>query len=304
MYHYVRPLKDSRYPEIKGLELEGFDRQIAFFKNNFEFITALQLVNCIYDDRNSIPKNSLLLTFDDGLKDHYLHVLPTLKKHKIQGLFFIPVKIIENKYVLDVHKIHFILATCKNKIKLVNEIFSMINEHRREYSLQSPESYFEALAIPNRFDPKEVIFIKRILQRELPKDLRAKFTDYLFEEFVTNDERSFSKELYLSFNEIREMKEEGMYFGSHGYTHEWLSSLSEIELDIELQHCLNFYSKINGNLSDLIMCYPYGDFNDLIIKKLKERGYKVGLTTQVGDATLNEKNAFTLKRFDTNDFPQ
>ena len=32
MYHYVRDLKNSRYPNIKGLDIEKFKKQIKFFK--------------------------------------------------------------------------------------------------------------------------------------------------------------------------------------------------------------------------------------------------------------------------------
>ena len=35
MYHYVRPLKKSKYPEINGLELSGFIRQLEYFKKKF-----------------------------------------------------------------------------------------------------------------------------------------------------------------------------------------------------------------------------------------------------------------------------
>ncbi|MGV8982708.1 hypothetical protein [Clostridium sp.] len=31
MYHYVRDLKNSRYPEIKGLDYNLFKNQIDFF---------------------------------------------------------------------------------------------------------------------------------------------------------------------------------------------------------------------------------------------------------------------------------
>ena len=34
MYHYVRDLKNSRYPNIKGLDIEKFKKQIKFFKEN------------------------------------------------------------------------------------------------------------------------------------------------------------------------------------------------------------------------------------------------------------------------------
>ena len=32
MYHYIRDLKNSRYPEIKGLDYDLFKEQIAFFQ--------------------------------------------------------------------------------------------------------------------------------------------------------------------------------------------------------------------------------------------------------------------------------
>ncbi len=303
MYHYVRPIKQSSYPEIKGLEIEGFLRQIEFFKKNFHFITAEELLDCIYEQKQ-IPEKSVWLTFDDGFKDHYTHVFPILKKYQIQGSFFPPAKPIEENIVLDVHKIHFILASISNKQEIINEIFNLINQFKDEYNLKKSETYYENLAIANRFDTKEVVFIKRILQRDLPKQAKEIFTNQLFEKFVTTDEKSFSKELYLSFEEIQEMKESGMFFGSHGYAHEWLTYLSENDLTHEIQKSLDFIHKINMSFNNLIMCYPYGNNDSNTISKLKSEGFKAGLTTEVGDATLDQSNLFSLQRYDTNDFPQ
>ena len=52
------------------------------------------------------------------------------------------------------------------------------------------------------------------------------------------------------------------------------------------------------------MCYPYGNYNSNVIEKISKYDFKAGLTTEVGDAILNHENAFKLKRYDTNDFPQ
>jgi len=303
MYHYVRPLKQSKYPEIKGLELEGFLRQIEYLNSNFNFITAEQLLDCIYE-KIEVPEKAVLLTFDDGFKDHYSHVLPVLRNFNIQGSFFPPAKPIEEHIVLGVHKIHFILANTPNKQDIINEIFNLINQYKEEYELQKPESYYLNLAVANRFDTKDVIFIKRILQRDLPRRVRKIITDHLFEKFVTRDEKSFSSELYLSFEEMEEMKEIGMYFGSHGYAHEWLSYLSEDELRYEIRKSLDFCHKISKSLDNLIMCHPYGNYSEQTISELKKSGFKAGLTTELGDAILNPLNAFSLKRYDTNDFPQ
>lgn len=302
MYHYVRP-KESQFPEIRGLEIEGFKRQINYFKANFNFLTASQVLDCIYNNTD-LPENSILLTFDDGLKEHYQYVFPFLKKEKVQGLFFPPVKPLEENIVLDVHKIHFILAKCKNTSRLKNEIFRFIRDKKQQFNLLEPEKYYEKLASPNRFDSGEIIFIKRILQRELSLHLRHEIVDYLFQKYVTENETEFSTELYMSKEEINEMIEGGMFFGSHGYSHEWLTNLTNEELTIELEKCTSFYSHLKKNHENWIMCYPYGDYNQFVIEKMIKMGYKLGLTTEVGDAILEKKNAYTLKRYDTNDFPQ
>jgi len=38
MYHYVRPINDSKFPGIKGLELDGFKRQLDYLKENFNIV--------------------------------------------------------------------------------------------------------------------------------------------------------------------------------------------------------------------------------------------------------------------------
>ena len=38
MYHYVRPIKGSSYPFIKGLELDEFKTQLNFLEKNYKII--------------------------------------------------------------------------------------------------------------------------------------------------------------------------------------------------------------------------------------------------------------------------
>jgi len=300
MYHYVRPIKNSVDPKIKGLELEGFQRQIDYFAKKFKFISIEQLIESIYDNK-PLPTDSIILTFDDGFNDHYSHVFPILKKKEIQGAFFPPGEPIIKKKILDVHKIHFILARSKNENNLIKEIFDFISANKEEYDLKDPKDYFANLAISNRFDTKEIIFIKRILQRGLPKKVRTELTDLLFKKIV-NDEENLAKNFYLTLDQITEMRESGMFFGSHGYTHEWLTELNDNDLDIELNKSLEFLRKIKQNIR--IMSYPQGNYNERVISKIKKLNYKIGFTIEVGDAELTKKNALKLKRYDTNDFPQ
>ena len=40
MYHYLRGIKGSDCPNIKGLEFDGFKRQLDYLSVNFSIITA------------------------------------------------------------------------------------------------------------------------------------------------------------------------------------------------------------------------------------------------------------------------
>jgi peptidoglycan/xylan/chitin deacetylase (PgdA/CDA1 family) len=298
MYHYVRPIKNSKYPGIKGLEIINFKKQIMFFREKFGFQDFNFLFNESFLEHNTTPA---ILTFDDGLKDHFRYVYPILKNQNIQGLFFPPAKPILENIVLDVHKIHFILSMESDKSKIVKDIFEKIISYKKDYDLENPKNLWHKLAISSRFDTGEVIFIKRILQRELPIKVRTDITNELFEKYVTSNESEFSKELYLSLDEIDEMRENGMYFGSHGYSHQWLSYMSEKNLNTELEKSVKFCERISPN-AEKIMCYPYGDYNEFVLNKIKNIGFIGGLSTKTGDAELNDKNLFTLNRYDTNDF--
>jgi peptidoglycan/xylan/chitin deacetylase (PgdA/CDA1 family) len=301
MYHYVRPINDSIFPKIKGLELEDFKKQINFLVKNYSFLNINQILKKIYENKD-IPTNSIILTFDDGFKDHYDYVFPVLKKLKIQGVFFPPGEPIDKKIVLDVHKIHHILANCNNHKELVEIILKNIKEAKKKFDLENPSDYYKRLAISNRFDDGDIIFIKRILQKELPEKLRNEITDELFLKYVTGDEKEFSSKLYLSHEEIKEMVENGMEFGSHGYSHYWLSNLNESKLDIELKKSEDFLRKFSKNSENWTFCYPYGDYNQKVISKIKNIGFKAGFTTKFSDTELIKEKRFELNRFDTNDF--
>ena len=114
MYHYVRDIKKSKYPNLKGLEFSDFKEQILYFKKNFNVLSNFQFIKII--NSKKIPKKkSVFLTFDDGYIDHYEYVFPFLKKQNIFANFYPPVMCIKNKKVLDVNKIHLILEKRKTE---------------------------------------------------------------------------------------------------------------------------------------------------------------------------------------------
>ena len=72
----------------------------------------------------------------------------------------------------------------------------------------------------------------------------------------------------------------------------------------EIESSKIFCHKINSKNDEMIMCYPYGDYNDQVINEISKRGFKAGTTNMVGDAEISKECIFKLNRYDTNDFPQ
>lgn len=303
MYHYVRDLRHSRYPEIKGLSKDDFEEQIQYIKKHYNVISGPELMDAI-DQGAPLPPRPLILTFDDGYIDHFTEVFPVLDRENLPGCFFPPAKCILEHEVLDVHKIHFILASTPEMRTLVEYIFKRIDENRTRYNLLTSAAYWEKVGKPNRFDPAEVVFCKRILQCELPLELRQAITNELFSRYVTSDGTSFSRELYMSHDQIRVLQRHGMYVGSHGYDHFWLNTLSTQQQEREIDQSLMFLKSVGADVRRWIMCYPYGAYNESLLSVLKSRNCVIGLTTEVGLASLDKNNLLMLPRLDTNDLPK
>lgn len=303
MYHYVRELPYTRYPEIKGLKTSLFREQLLYIQKYYTFVSHRDLISAAYEGKE-LPDNAVWLTFDDAYSDHYVNVFPILDEMGIEGAFFPPVKAIVNHEVLDVNKIHFILASVRDLTSLLADIRQLLDTYRGEYRLQSYDYYWQKLAKANRFDPAEVIFVKRLLQVELNEECRRKMTDNLFRKYVTDDEVAFSRELYMNQDQMKCMVRHGMCIGSHGYDHYWLDSLSTERQAEEVDESMKFLKEIGVDMKAWIMCYPYGAHNESLVNILKERGCKLGLTTDVRAADLANDNPYLLPRLDTNDFPK
>jgi len=303
MYHYVRELKSSRYPDIKGLAVDQFKEQIHYLKQYYNPISAFELMDAI-ESGAKLPPQPVLLTFDDALIDHFTEVFPVLNEAGISGCFFPPAKCILENRVLDVNKIHFILASVPDKRFLVNYIFRYIDEHRSTYGLDQNDLYLQRYGVPSTYDSADVFFIKYMLQRALPEELRNLVTDSLFTQFVSKDERAFSKELYMSIDQISCLQRNGMYIGSHGFDHYHLDSISESAQRNEIDLSLEFLKRVGSDPDRWIMCYPYGAYNESLLSILKKKKCVAGLTTKVDIADLNKGNPLTLPRLDTNDLPK
>lgn len=288
MYHYTRDLKHSRYPEIKGLDKELFKNQIEFMKNSFNVVTMEQVLENIQGEgMHGLPENALLLTFDDGYADNYTVAYPILEEYGLQGSFFIPGKTFATHQLLDVNKIHYILASA-DIYKLVDDLKKQMDYYRgSEYQYASTDELFHDYAVANRFDIKETIFVKRMLQTVLPEKLRNTISSNLFEKYVGVTEEQLAYELYMTEEQIRTIKRHGMFIGIHGYDHYWLGNLPEDKMKQDILMALDTLDEFIDR-KQWVMNYPYGSYNQEVIRYIRQQGACIGLTTDVRVAELGK----------------
>lgn len=301
MYHYTRDLKHSRYPEIKGLDVNLFREQIAFMKSNFNIVTMEQVLEAI-STKDKLPEKALLLTFDDGYADNYNVAMPILEEYGVQGSFFIPGKTFTTHQLLDVNKIHYVLASA-NIYNLVEDLKKEMDYYRgQEFQYASTEELFAKYAVASRFDIKETVFVKQMLQTVLPEKLRNIISSKLFAKYVGVTEEQLAYELYMSKEQIRTMKRHGMFIGIHGYDHYWLGNLPVEQMENDISLALDALDEFVDR-KQWVMNYPYGNYNKDVLVYISKQGACLGLTTEVRLADIDKDNPLELPRLDCNDFP-
>ena len=298
MYHYTRDIVHSRYPQIKGLDTNLFRQQIEYMKNNFNIVTMEQVIDAV-EGKSELSEKALLLTFDDGYIDNYTFAFPILEEFGIQGSFFIPGKTFTTHQLLDVNKIHYILASA-DICKLVEDVKKEMDYYRGiEFDYAPTDDLFNEYAVESRFDIKETIFVKRMLQTVLPERLRNTISSNLFEKYVGVSEEQLAYELYMTEEQIRR---HGMFIGLHGYDHYWLGKLPKEQMKKDLDKALDTLDEFIDR-KHWVMNYPYGSYNQDVLDYIKMKGACVGFTTEVKIADICMDAALELPRLDCNDFP-
>ena len=203
---------------------------------------------------------------------------------------------------MDVNRIHFILASLSIE-QLLPKVFERLDHYRgREYQVEDSRELFQRFAKASRFDDAGTVFVKRLLQVELPERLRNRIAEDLFEDIVGVKEESFVGELYLSMDQIRMMRRCGMEWGIHGYEHCWMNRLTPEELTCDITKAKQVFDGIIPS-HHWTCCYPYGSVSPDVIEVVRTLGACCGLTTEVRYADVKRDDIYQLPRLDTNDFP-
>ena len=297
MYHYVRP--DTGLPpyEYYYLDLEDFRRQLNHLEGMYELIDRATFFSYLRGEEKPSGAEAIL-TFDDGLIDHYEWVFPELQRRDLWGLFFVPGPIGET--LLPVHRIHSMLGSADPE-KLADALSDVI--HELDIPKERRDEFRRAYA---QYDSKESTrWFKRTLNYLVPYDQLPEIFDKL-EDHVSGVDRINPSEYYMTRSQLRELADAGMLLGGHTVTHPVLSRLSTGSQREEILRSLEFVQDIAAP-PVRTFAYPYGGtevFSETTIELLDDADCDAAFTTEPGDISPDDlqTNPLTLRRRDCNEF--
>ena len=300
MYHFIRPVS-GRFPGFAAIEPAAFREQLRYLRRHYTPIRLADVADAV-NGSTRLPPRPVVLTFDDGYREHYADVFPLLAEHGISGTFFAAGSALVNRRVLGANKVQFVLAAAGDTDSVVETIDRAL-EASRMVGIGTVADYRARWWAPSRFDNAAVVYAKRMLQHGLPDDVRETTLDTLFRRYVTADEAAFAEELYFTVDQAREMRSAGMEFGGHGDRHVPLPLLDPNEQALEIDASIDSLERIGAPRAPFLYCYVKGEHDATSLELLRARGCAVAVTTREDLARPAIDNLLTLPRLDTTVLP-
>ena len=294
MYHYVRDLGDAAEAGsgIPGMPVKTFEAQLDELAKQLTFATWPD-VRAALQEGKPLPSSTCLLTFDDGVCDHYINAFRVLRERNLSGLFFVLDRCESEGFILA-HKIHFLLAKL-GLVGLREVLWETLNPLQRERFTQAEKRY--QLKYPPISLDKRINLLKAVLQRDLSAEVDPLLSD-LFEAHV-GSEKETAQSYYLNTEQIREMAAGGMHFGGHSRSHPWFDWIDAGARTAEIKASADWVQQFETG--PWAFAYPYGGLSEDSPTLLKEHGFAAAFTTRT---QLRHTNPYFIGRLDGEEMAQ
>src|SRR5580658_38419 len=193
-------VSESAPPHVEHLltvpTIHKFQSDLDFLSQRYRPLQLSELNQLRRHPHTKASPHSFLLSFDDGLREAYDIIAPTLLQKGLPAIFFINSATIDNKQLMWRHKISLLIERSKQQP----------GRTPPEVNLRPGESLQAKLYMMRSDDP--------IL------DDIARFLDVDFDEYL----RRFKP--YLTANEVLELSHMGFEVGAHSHSHPYFCEIA------------------------------------------------------------------------------
>jgi peptidoglycan/xylan/chitin deacetylase (PgdA/CDA1 family) len=294
MYHRVLKDDDPYIPFIQpGMYVResSFNRQLEFLSENYAIVSIQEMLGLIETGKVSKDRQYCVITFDDGWLDNYQYAFPLLKKFSAPATIFLTASFVGTNRFFWHEKVSKLFYLARRRFEDSppsamptgnggDGTVAMLRGHinSREPSATAVDAAIETL-------------------KSLPVSRIDQVVDELAEELSISLE---NERTMLSWQEIGEMSESGISFGSHTCEHRILTQIDSGEAAIEIKASME---KLRGKQLNYVpvFCYPNGRYNDEIRSLVIGAGYSAAVTTKLGRQSADLKDPFGIARIGIHD---
>ena len=269
-YHHI--ISDDEVLHIKYLysykNVKQFKNDLEVLLKNFKPISSNDLIKYI-NDNSSLPKDSFLLSFDDGFREVHDIVAPILEAKGIPAVFFINPAFIDNKKLF---------YRSKSSL-LIHEVLNGANTNEAL-------TKFTKLLNAGNSDADDIVTIIKKLNSsdELLMDKLAKEISFSFDDYLKNEKPFLNTEQLVSLND------RGFTIGSHSWSHPYYDQLNlEEQVDETIRSCE--FVKNTTAQEKITFSFPYSDtaLSQSLFNELKEANIDLMFGIQNQNEELNNR---------------
>ncbi len=253
-----------------GVSALRFEEQMRFIRSEMTPLSLLDLADRVRQGE-PLPPRAIVVTFDDGYRDNYLHALPILSRYRIPATVFVATGYVDS-----------------GRMYWWDQVFAMFRETRLQAvdvralpvhpALASPGGGGTVMSLASGADKEQAS--EEVIQRMrwLPPEQLPEALTALRTALQTRDPEAMGSDLLLTWAQISEMRGQGIAFDAHTHSHRNLALLTESEVEDELRTSRAILeSKLGETIAGL--AYPWGlqgTYNDAVKRIAQRLGFRYG----------------------------
>jgi peptidoglycan/xylan/chitin deacetylase (PgdA/CDA1 family) len=273
-YHSISESTEDRIDPSIIVSPVNFEKQLAFLAASAQVISLADYVDALHSNR-PLPRNAVVLTFDDGYRDNWATALPLLRKFGLPATFLLATDYIGKGPKWEDRLTGLIHRSTGETVTLDLETGRITIDIRDERAKH--KAIIRLLALLSRCQPSR----REQVLAELHAQSHADIADFA--------------QVMMTWDQAREVAAApGMTIGAHTVSHPHLNRVPDDQVREEITASKQTVEEQIGK-PVRFFCYPYGDYDARTIRSLQDNGFECAGTLFYGSNTL-KTDPFQLKR--------
>ena len=242
---------------------ETFEAQVGYLARHYHVVGLGDLLVRPLD-------RTCAITFDDGWLDNYEYAFPILKKYGVPATIFIATgQIGTGRWPWPDRICYYIHNAPAGRFveALASALPSNVTKHDKGGGFPADRQLAAELVL-QRLKGLEHALLERVVSR-------------LDRDFAELNDTLHRRRPWMTWDEVDEMSDAGIAFGSHTRSHVILTRVPKAEARVEIQ---DSRQELSARLDRPVtsFCYPNGAYDPELVRMVGEAGYSLAVTTRRG----------------------